>query len=68
VAAVVNAEGGKDVKRTIQRMRNLTPCDGKTEAVFVDFIDQTNPYLAEHSLARLQTYRSEPAFRLEIKG
>ncbi len=68
VAAVVNAEGGKDVKRTIQRMRNLTPCDGKTKAVFVDFIDQTNPYLAEHSLARLQTYRSEPAFRLEIKG
>lgn len=68
IAAVVNAEGGKDVKRTIQRMRQLTPCDGKTEAILVDFIDQTNGYLAEHSLARLRTYRSEPAFRLEIKG
>jgi len=64
---VINAEGGKDVKATVQRMRNLTPHDGKTDAIFVDFMDLTNKYTAQHSLQRLQTYRSEPAFRFEIK-
>jgi superfamily II DNA or RNA helicase len=66
IEAVVNAEGGKDPKAVIQRLRNLTLSEGKTEAVMVDFIDRTNPYVADHSLARLRAYRAEPAFNIEL--
>lgn len=62
VECVINAEGGRDIKATFQRMRNLTVAAGKTTAVFVDFIDLTNPHLALHSLDRLRVYRSERAF------
>jgi superfamily II DNA or RNA helicase len=62
VEAVINAEGGRDIKATFQRMRNLTVSKGKTKAVFVDFLDLTNPYLTLHSLDRLRVYRSEPSF------
>lgn len=64
--AVINAEGGKDIKRTFQRMRNLTPNEGKVEAVFVDFMDLTNSYFAKHSLERLKFYRTESAFKFEV--
>ena len=66
-AAVVNAEGGRSMINTIQRLRNLTMHTGKSEAVVVDFIDETNGYLAEHSLARLEVYRSESAFRVKLQ-
>lgn len=68
IEAVINAEGGKDVKATIQRMRNLTPDPGagKTEAVFVDFVDFQSEYTVEHSWDRVTTYRSEPAFHVRI--
>lgn len=62
VECVINAEGGRDIKATFQRMRNLTVAQGKTTAVFVDFLDMINPHLALHSLDRLRVYRSEPAF------
>jgi len=62
VECVINAEGGRDIKATFQRMRNLTVAQGKTTAVFVDFLDMIHPYLALHSLDRLRVYRSEPAF------
>jgi superfamily II DNA or RNA helicase len=66
VECVINAEGGRDIKATVQRMRNLTPSVGKTEAVFIDFMDQMNSYFAIHSRERLETYRSEPAFNVRI--
>jgi superfamily II DNA or RNA helicase len=66
VECVINAEGGRDVKTAIQRMRNLTPHDGKTKALFHDFIDTTNPYFAKHSLERIRTYRTEPAFNIRV--
>jgi superfamily II DNA or RNA helicase len=66
VEVVVNAEGGADVKGTIQRMRNLTISEGKTMALLIDFMDYTNPYFHKHSEARLETYRSEPAFDVEV--
>lgn len=66
IEVVINAEGGRDVKATVQRMRNLTLAEGKKGAVFVDFLDLTNPYLAEHSLERLRTYREERAFDVRI--
>lgn len=66
IECVINAEGGKDVKATVQRMRNLTPSPGKTTALFIDFVDLTNGYFAEHSRARIASYRSEEAFQLRI--
>lgn len=68
IECVINAEGGRDVKATVQRMRNLTPSAGKTKAVFIDFIDLTNGYFAEHSKERLAAYRSEEAFLISIKS
>jgi len=68
VECVINAEGGKDVKAVIQRQRNLTMAEGKRVALFIDFYDETNHYLEEHSQARLEAYQSEPAFLVEVKN
>lgn len=68
IECVINAEGGRDVKATVQRMRNLTISKGKTRAVFIDFMDLTNGYFAEHSRDRLAAYRSEEAFLVSIKS
>lgn len=65
IECVINAEGGLDIKKTIQRMRNLTPAEGKTRSLMIDFHDDTNVYLRKHSRARLKTYKSESAFRVE---
>lgn len=66
IDAVINAEGGKDPKATMQRLRNLTPAPGKVKAWVDDFIDLTSTYHAEHSRERLKLYRSEPAFNIEV--
>jgi superfamily II DNA or RNA helicase len=66
VEVVINAEGGRDVKATVQRQRNLTPHADKREAVFIDFIDETNQYFLRHSRERLATYRAESAFNVKI--
>lgn len=66
IECVINAEGGRDVKATVQRMRNLTPSPGKTTALFIDFVDMTNGYLAEHSKERLKAYRSESEFDVKL--
>jgi len=68
VECVINAEGGRDVKATVQRMRNLTPSKGKTKAIFIDFMDMTNSYFAEHSRERLKVYLSEPEFEVKLAG
>jgi len=67
VEVVINAEGGRDIKSTIQKMRNLTPKEGKTKAIYVDFMDFMNPYFAEHSLERLRVYREEAGFKIKIQ-
>ncbi len=64
--AVINADGGRDKKATVQRMRCLTPSPGKKGAYVDDFMDSTNPYLARHSLERLKVYREEPAFKVRM--
>lgn len=64
VEVVINAEGGKDMKSTVQRMRNMTPSKGKTLCVLVDFWDTMNKYFHDHSKARLKTYESELAFSI----
>jgi superfamily II DNA or RNA helicase len=65
VDVVINAEGGRDVKATIQRMRNLTVSEGKTEAIFVDFMDMTNAYFRKHSKARLKVYKNYGGLKVE---
>jgi len=67
VECVVNAQGGRDAKATIQRMRNMTPSEGKTKCVLVDFMDLTNEYLQKHSEERLATYEAESAFMITKK-
>lgn len=66
INVVINAEGGKSEKATMQRFRNLTPANGKTTAIFVDFMDSHHKYLAKHSLARLRTYRENDAFKFKV--
>ena len=66
VEAVVNAEGGRDVKATVQRQRNMTKAEGKTKCVFVDMVDLTNEYFAVHSSERVAAYRSEDEYEVEV--
>ena len=66
IDAVVVAEGGQGIKATYQRLRCLTPCNGKESAVVVDFMDLMHPYFANHSLERLGVYRSERAFEVSV--
>lgn len=66
VDVVINAEGGKDDKATVQRQRNLTISAGKTRAILVDFLDETNEYFRKHSRARLEAYRAESSFKVHV--
>jgi len=65
---VINAGGGKSPKKTIQRMRNLTPSPGKTQAVVIELADVHSRTLADWTLARLQTYSKERAFTVIPPG
>jgi superfamily II DNA or RNA helicase len=65
---VINAEGGKDDKATVQRQRNLTISPGKLRAVLIDFYDETNGYFTKHSKQRLEAYRSEESFDVRVIG
>ncbi len=64
VEVLINAEGGDDIKKTVQKMRNLTIAEGKGKAILIDFYDVMNPYFAKHSRSRIKTYESEPAFKI----
>lgn len=66
VEVAINAEGGKDIKSTIQRMRNLTKSEGKEEAIFIDFEDLTNKYFKSHSRARLKVYKEYAGLKVEM--
>lgn len=63
---VINAEGQKSGKAAIQRMRNLTPNEGKGEVIFVDIADVGQPYLAGHALERLKLYRGMRGFNVQV--
>jgi superfamily II DNA or RNA helicase len=66
VDVVIVAEGGESRKKTIQRMRNLTPSPGKGRVRVVDFLDEHEAHLARHAKARLEAYRQEDAFDIQI--
>jgi superfamily II DNA or RNA helicase len=59
---VINAEAMKSKTAVIQRMRNLTECQGKTKAVMIDFWDKTHAVLEKHSTARTAMYRGIRGF------
>lgn len=66
IDVVINAEGGADIKTTIQRMRNLTVSENKKKAYVIDFLDLTNRYFTTHSRRRLRVYENEDAFKVRV--
>lgn len=66
VEVIINAEGGKDDKNTVQRQRNLTIAEGKTQAILIDFLDETNEKFEEHSRQRIAMYESDESTKVKI--
>ena len=64
--AVVVADSGTSSVRALQRMRCMTPCEGKKCAYVLDFYDHCR-HLSEHSKCRLELYQSQPRFRVVEK-
>lgn len=62
---VVVAGGMKSQKAAIQRLRNLTACEGKGEVAVVDFLDTRSPTLLSHSESREKVYRSRRGFQVQ---
>jgi len=58
LGAVVNAEGGGASASATQRLRCMTPHEGKHEAKIVDFVDVHHPAFARQTEERLRLYRS----------
>lgn len=68
VSAVIFANAGLSETKTLERVcRCLRPHPGKTDAVFVDFMDPV-PYLKERSLRRWDLLRSQRAFAVIPEG
>jgi len=62
--ALILAGSGKSLGRALQRLgRVIRKYKDKKDAVVVDFIDQA-PYLLEHTKSRINTYRTEPEFKI----
>jgi len=63
---LVLAGGGKSETRALQRIgRALRPVKGKKIAFVVDFFDQAR-FLCEHSKSRLEIYKTEDCFKIEM--
>lgn len=63
---LIIAGGGKSSHVTIQKVgRALRASPGKTRATVFDFRDY-GKYLSAHSTSRLRTYRSEPAYTVNL--
>lgn len=60
VQALINVDGGKEPSLVIQRRgRILGVTEEKTRALYVDFIDDCNKYLGEHSVMRIEAYEEK---------
>lgn len=65
---LILAGGGKSSVKALQRIgRVVRTGKGKQDALVVDFIDKA-PYLNKHSLVRYSVYRTEPLFKIKLKG
>jgi len=64
--ALIIASGGKSRALAFQRVgRVIRSYPGKKSAIVIDFLDDCR-YLREHSSVRIQTYKSEPEFRVKL--
>ena len=65
--ALVYARGEKaKVSLAQSAYRVNTKCEGKRDAVIVDFADRHNAKLLRHSLERIEIYHREPTFSVEV--
>lgn len=64
--ATIIASGGESAIKVFQRLRCMTPSEGKRHAIVVDFIDPYK-YLHRHSKKRERLYKSESRFRITYK-
>ena len=64
--ATIIASGGESAIKVFQRLRCMTPSEGKDHAIVVDFIDPYK-YLHRHSKKRERLYKSESRFRVTYK-
>lgn len=65
---LIYAQAGKKDRTLIQRVgRVLRLAKNKKEALIIDFFDEDGKVLQEHSEARLDTYRSEESFIVEVE-
>lgn len=63
---IIMAGGGKSSRATIQKIgRALRTSEGKKEARIIDFYDNDQGMLLNHSRARMRVYKSEEAFELK---
>lgn len=54
---LINVDGGLEDANTIQRKgRVLGMAEGKKKSLIIDFFDEFNAYLTDHSFSRLSTY------------
>ena len=66
--ALVLAGGGKSTVRVLQRIgRVIRACEGKTDAIVMDFIDNAR-YLDKHSATRIAVYETESGFKIKFPG
>jgi superfamily II DNA or RNA helicase len=60
VQVLLNVDGGKEKSLVIQiRGRVLGMAEGKSRALFVDFIDIYGDYFSEHALERIKVYEEK---------
>lgn len=62
----INLAGGYSLITTFQRMRSLTAHEDKSEVGVIDFFHRVK-YLDRHANIRLDLYRSEPEFKIELR-
>lgn len=66
VDTVILAGGGKGHVKLLQRIgRGLRQKAGRNELIVIDFIDDTNKYLLQHSQDRIYTYEQE-GFEIKV--
>lgn len=61
------AAGGESAIKAFQRLRCMTPFEGKKHAIIIDFLDPYK-YLKRHSNKRAKIYKSERSFRITYKA
>jgi len=65
IDVLILAAGGKGKIRLLQRVgRGLRVGVGKNKLLIIDFANFCHPWLLQHSLARLRTYKAEECFMI----